>query len=445
MTGVVSLDLKPYESYQEGADWLGAIPSHWEVFPGRVCFVKKKELNVGMAEEVVLSLSYGNVIVKPRSKLRGLVPESFETYQIVNPLDIVVRPTDLQNDRISLRVGISRHRGIMTSAYLCFRTTKRLAPGYGHLLLHSYDLMKVFYGLGSGLRQNLAWKDFKYLPCLVPPLSEQRVILQFLDYVDRRIRRYVRAKEKLVRLLEELKVATASEAVRGRIDVRTGRPYPAYKPSDNPWLRELPAHWETVRAKTLFLRRDRDVREEDEVITCFRDGTVTLRRLRRTTGFTESLKEIGYQGIRKGDLVIHAMDAFAGAVGVADSDGKGSPVYAVCSPRDNGTTAHYYAACLREMARQGWILALGKGIRERSTDFRFSVFGSQWLPLPPRAEQMAIKEYLDCAISRIDAAIANARREIEHLGEYRTRMIVDVVTGKLDVRKAVDLLEETAA
>src|SRR5712692_6889 len=110
------------------------------------------------------------------------------------------------------------------------------------------------------------------------------------------------------------------------------KPYPAMKDSNVPWVGVVPAHWELERAKWLFRKMDRPVREQDEVVTCFRDGVVTLRKNRRVRGFTESLKEIGYQGIRRGDLVIHAMDGFAGAIGVADSDGKGTPVYSVCEP-----------------------------------------------------------------------------------------------------------------
>jgi type I restriction enzyme S subunit len=164
------------------------------------------------------------------------------------------------------------------------------------------------------------------------------------------------------------------------------KPYPAYKDSGVPWLGAVPEHWGIERPKRLFRKMDRPVLELDEVVTCFRDGVVTLRKNRRVRGFTESLKEIGYQGVRRGDLVIHAMDAFAGAVGVADSNGKGTPVYSVCQPTE-GTNAHFYAYFLREMARAGWILALAKGIRERSTDFRFADFASQFVPYPPVAEQ----------------------------------------------------------
>src|SRR5689334_10923120 len=153
------------------------------------------------------------------------------------------------------------------------------------------------------------------------------------------------------------------------------KPYPAYKDSGLPWLGEVPNHWRMERAKWLFRKMDRPVHENDEVVTCFRDGVVTLRKNRRVRGFTESIKEIGYQGIRRGDLVIHAMDAFAGAVGVADSDGKGTPVYSVCEPLPR-VNAHFYAYLVREMARSEWILALAKGIRERSTDFRFEGFAA---------------------------------------------------------------------
>ena len=111
----------------------------------------------------------------------------------------------------------------------------------------------------------------------------------------------------------------------------TFQKYPAFKDSGEIWLETIPSHWDMRKAKWLFKREERPVRPEDDIVTCFRDGQVTLRSNRRTDGFTNALKEHGYQGIRKGDLVIHAMDAFAGAIGVSDSDGKSTPVYSVCT------------------------------------------------------------------------------------------------------------------
>lgn len=162
--------LKRYPAMKDsGVPWLGEMPAHWQQLPGRSCFVENRAPNTGLRETTVLSLSYGQIVVRPPEKLHGLVPASFETYQIIEPHDIVIRPTDLQNDWNSLRFGLANTRGIITSAYMCFRTRDLLQPEFGYLLLHTYDLKKVFYGLGSGLRQNLDWCDFKYLPCVVPP------------------------------------------------------------------------------------------------------------------------------------------------------------------------------------------------------------------------------------------------------------------------------------
>jgi len=205
-------------------------------------------------------------------------------------------------------------------------------------------------------------------------------------------------------------------------------PYPSYKDSGLPWLGEVPEHWGIERAKWLFRKMDRPVSEGDEVVTCFRDGVVTLRRNRRVRGFTESLKEIGYQGIHRGDLVIHGMDAFAGAVGVADSDGKGTPVYSVCQPRP-GADAHYYAYVVGEMARSRWILALAKGIRERSTDFRFEGFAALQVPVPPPSEQAAIFTFLR-HVDHIVRRYVRARHKLIVRLEEEERAIIDrAVTG----------------
>lgn len=209
------------------------------------------------------------------------------------------------------------------------------------------------------------------------------------------------------------------------------KPYDEYDDFGLSWSGKLPAHWNVERGKWLFRKVQRDLSPEDEVVTCFRDGTVTLRENRRVRGFTESIKEIGYQGIRKGDLVIHAMDAFAGAVGVSDSDGKGSPVYSVCLPKRDANS-HYYAHVVREMARTQWVFALAKGVRERSTDFRFHTFAGQFLPVPPSAEQAAIVRYLDHADRRIRRYIRVKRQLIALLHEQKQAIIHRAVTRGLD-------------
>lgn len=206
--------------------------------------------------------------------------------------------------------------------------------------------------------------------------------------------------------------------------------YSDYKATRIPWLSSIPLHWDECRAKYLYLKVNRPALETDDVITCFRDGQVTLRKNRRTTGFTESLKEIGYQHIDKGDLVIHVMDAFAGAVGVSDSTGKGTPVYSVCVPRED-INSYYYAYVVREMARNGFIQSLYRGIRERSSDFRFEVFAAQILPIPQREEQDQIVLYLDWQSSLIKKLINARRKQITLLEEQKQTLIQKVVTKGL--------------
>ena len=209
------------------------------------------------------------------------------------------------------------------------------------------------------------------------------------------------------------------------------RPYPAYRDSDTPWLGNVPDHWKLDRAKWLFEKMDRPTDLDDDVVTCFRDGVVTLRKNRRVRGFTESLKEIGYQGVRRGDLVIHQMDGFAGAIGVSDSNGKCTPVYSVCHPRGD-INPYYYAHVVREMARSQWIAALAKGIRERSTDFRFEGFAPQLLPIPPRCEQNHIAAFIDHADRRIRRYIRDKQRLIRLLEEQKQVIIHRAVTRGLD-------------
>ncbi len=209
--------------------------------------------------------------------------------------------------------------------------------------------------------------------------------------------------------------------------------YESYKPSGIQWVEKIPSHWGTQRAKWLFNRMERPVRPEDDVVTAFRDGQVTLRTNRRTEGFTNAIQEHGYQGIRKGDLVIHAMDAFAGAIGVSDSDGKSTPVYAACVPRgEYPINSYYYAYLLRYMAHSGYIESLSKGIRERSTDFRFAEFRDLPLPIPDQDEQDRIVAFLDQKTAEIDAAIAKKERLIELLHEQKNIRIHQAVLRGLN-------------
>lgn len=211
------------------------------------------------------------------------------------------------------------------------------------------------------------------------------------------------------------------------------RRYESYKDSGVEWLRQIPSHWDVQRSKFIFKKIERKVNEEDQIVTCFRDGQVTLRANRRTEGFTNALKEHGYQGIRKGDLVIHAMDAFAGAIGISDSDGKATPVYSVCLPHDKQKIdVYFYAYYLRNLALSGFISSLAKGIRERSTDFRYADFAELLLPIPSYLEQQKIAQFLDDKTAKIDQAVDLAEKQIALLKEHKQILIQNAVTRGLN-------------
>jgi len=207
--------------------------------------------------------------------------------------------------------------------------------------------------------------------------------------------------------------------------------YTAYKDSGIEWIREIPTEWSLIKPKFYLYKVARKPLPDDEVITCFRDGVVTLRRNRRTLGFTNALKEIGYQRIHKGDLVLHEMDAFAGSIGVSDSFGKSTPVYTVIEKRDE-YDVRYWMYLLREMSKTGFIESLSKGIRERTTDFRWQTWKNLYLPVPTTQEQQHISDYLDHKTQQIDSLIEKTQRKIELLKEQRTAFINQVVTKGLD-------------
>jgi type I restriction enzyme S subunit len=207
--------------------------------------------------------------------------------------------------------------------------------------------------------------------------------------------------------------------------------YKKYRETGTGWLGAIPSHWAIDRLKHSFEKVQRPYPEDAETVTAFRDGTVTRRSNRRTEGFTEADKYIGYQGIEVGDLAIHAMDGFAGAIGVADSSGKCSPVLSVCRAT-GGSDPQYYAHVLRHVARSGYLTALGKGIRERSTDFRWSDARDIAVPMPPYQEQRDIVAFLDRETGKIDALIAKQERLIVALREDRTVTISRAVTRGVD-------------
>lgn len=201
------------------------------------------------------------------------------------------------------------------------------------------------------------------------------------------------------------------------------------KDSGVAWVGAMPEDWTVKRGKFTLKLLNRPVKDTDDVITCFRDGEVTLRTNRRTDGFTVSVKEIGYQGIEPGDLVIHGMDGFAGSIGISDSRGKSSPVLVVCDTDESKRYIMYY---LRSMAYNDVFTALATGIRVRSCDLRWNKLAELPYILPSLPEQNQIVSAIESNTSKVDALIANVQAQIEKLKAYKQSLITEVVTKGLD-------------
>jgi type I restriction enzyme S subunit len=448
----VIADLKPYGKYKEsGLPWLGQVPEHWETRPAFGAFVPNHERNHGMKEKTVLSLSYGRIVIKPAEKLHGLVPESFETYQVVVPGDIVLRTTDLQNDHTSLRVGMVRDRGIVTSAYLALRTSRGVNPEFGFQFLNVWDSSKAIYGYGSGLRQNLDFSHFKRMPVAVPPPDEQAAIVRFLGWANGRLERAIRAKRKVIALLNEQKQAIIHRAVTRGLDPSVPR-----KPSGIPWLGDIPQHWE-VRRLGHAIRLQTGFPFASTGFTQAETGTRLLRGINVTpSGIRWD------QAVRWKRVLGDGLDEFALAVGdialgmdrpiigsgvraatIQENDTPSLLLQRVARLRPTDSLdAKFLLLLLRGPLFSDYMAPIFTGISvphlspQQIKGFR--------VPLPSLKEQQAIVSHLEAETSGLDIAVSRLAREIELLREYRTRLVADVVTGKLDVREAAARLPDEA-
>ena len=206
-----SAPLKP-----SGIEWIGDIPDDWEVRKLLSIFKEHKDRNKNLEEQNLLSLSYGKIKRKDINNNDGLLPASFETYNIVENGDIVFRLTDLQNDKRSLRTGIVTQRGIITSAYVTIRPKIRLDSRFFHYLYHMYDICKVFYGMGDGVRQGMGFEDLKNIPTLIPPLKTQQKIADYLDSKCSQIDKYITEKQNIIQKLDAYKKSLIFECVTGK-------------------------------------------------------------------------------------------------------------------------------------------------------------------------------------------------------------------------------------
>jgi len=427
-----SLALMPrYEAYKDsGVEWLGDIPSSWELKPGFVAFRESKSNNKGMKENTVLSLSYGNIVIKPEEKLVGLAPESFETYQLVEPDDIIVRCTDLQNDKVSLRTGLAKNKGIITNAYLNLRVKNGFDARFLHYYLHALDTTKVLYKYGSGLRQNLSFLDFKRLPIFEIPEDTQKLIANYLDKKTAQIDDAIAIKKQQISLLKERKQIIIQQAVTQGLD-----PNVPMKDSGVDWIGNIPEHWEVLANRTLFSERVEPGKNGLPLLSVSIHTGVSSEEVSEVDNIRGRVKiedKTKYIIVKPGDIAFNMMRAWQGGIGAVTIDGMVSPAYIVAKPR-GAIVAEFFEYQYRcsEFIQQ--MDRYSKGI----TDFRKRLYWDSFKQLltvvPPEPEQVEIIRYIKGVTISAEAGIGLLNSQIEKLKEYKTTLINSAVTGKIKI------------
>lgn len=410
------------EMKDSGLQWAGDIPQYWNIAKGKH-FMAVLERPVRDDDNVITCFRNGEVTLRSNRREDGFTVATVEAgYQGIEPGDLVVHGMD----GFAGAIGISDSRGKGTPALNVLSCSEN--KKYIMYLLRAMAYTEVFMALSTGIRVRTCdtnWKKLKSLDYLIPPADEQQCIADFLDAKCAEIDALVADIQSQIDTLEQYKRSVITETVTKGLN-----PNAEMKDSGIQWIGDMPAHWNVIRGKYILHYMQKPVREDDGVITCFRDGEVTLRSNRREDGFTMSDKEIGYQGIDVGDLVVHGMDGFAGSIGISDSRGKASPVLNVL---DTDQCKRYIMYYLRSMAYSDVFLALATGIRVRSCDLRWNKLAELSYPVPPLDEQNAIVKHIDSVLSKADAVIADKKAQLATLDEYKKSLIFEYVTGKKEV------------
>ncbi len=421
------------EMRDSGIAWIGMVPKRWSIKPIRAGFEEVTEKNRRGLVQNALKFTYGSIVPKEDFDADNddYVADTILGYTVVTPGTIMLNGLNLNFDFVSQRIGLVKDTGVITSAYISFRAidSNGISPEFVTYLLKSYDGCKAFHNMGGGVRKILNFSELKKQYIVYPSLDEQFRIVGFLDSKCAEIDSLTADIQSQIDTLEQYKRSVITEAV-----TRGLNPNAEMKDSGIAWANFVPAHWISSKIKYEIFPLQRLVRSSDLVMTCFRDGEVTLRQNRREDGFTISITENGYQGVEVGDLVIHGMDAFAGAIGCSDSRGKITPVVHVCKTTGNN---RFFMYVLRSMAVNDVLMSFAEGIRVRSSDFRnFNKLGKFPIEVPPVSEQNDIVDFLDQKCRKIDAIIVQKKEQIEVLAEYKKSLIFEYVTGKKEVTMA---------
>jgi type I restriction enzyme S subunit len=443
--------LKPYAEYKEsGHRWLGSVPTHWSVLPNRALFDEVKDRN--HPKEEMLSVTITRGIVRQKALLEGSSKKDSSNlnkgaYKLVQPHDIAYNKMRAWQGAL----GASILRGIISPAYVVMRPRKEANPWFYHNLYRTPSFAKEAerwsYGITSDM-WSLRPEHFKVIGSVLPPPDEQAAIVRFLDHANRKIDGFIRAKRKLIGLLNEQKQAIIHRAV-----TRGLHPDVPLKPSGIPWLGDIPMHWEVRKIKSLVSTYGGMTPSKGEAE--YWKGTIpwVSPKDMKVREIHDSQDHISHSALRqtgialiqppavlivvRGMILARTFPTAITAVPVTINQDMKALV-----PKP-GLSPDYFVSLLTGI--QADLLLLIEIAGHGTCCLRTDAWGSFVIPVPPLSEQSEIEQHLKDRLSIQNTAIARTEREIALMQEYRTRLTADLVTGKLDVRAAAAKLPESAA
>lgn len=408
-----------------GIAWIGSIPSYWDQHPVYYFFSERKVPNVLLSESNLLSLSYGKIKKKDINTNEGLLPSSFNTYNIIEEGDIIIRPTDLQNDKRSLRTALCNEHGIITSAYIALRPKSGVNSVYFYYLLHACDVQKVFYNMGNGVRQGLNYSELSKLMLLVPPYNEQLTIASFLDSKCAEIDALMEDIQAEISTLEEYKKSIITKTV-----IKGLNPDAEMKDSGIAWVGKCPAHWQIKGNKYIMhkIKHIHPLYQGEDILSLSMKGVI-VRDLEAGGKMPTSFN--GYQLLYPGNLLmcLFDYDVTPRCIGLIKNYGVSSPAYSQFE-LDNENVATYFYYYYLMVDNEKSILHLAKNLRHSFTETQL---GNIAVPVPPVEEQHAIAHFLDTKCAEIEDTIAEKQRQLAIIEEYKKSLIYEYVTGKKEV------------
>jgi type I restriction enzyme, S subunit len=435
----MALYLKPYGAYKDsGVQWLDAVPKHWKMVPNRALMKRRKEL-VGNQHirHKLLSLTKQGVIIRDVESGKGKFSVDMSTFQEVRSGDLLFCLFDIPETPRT--VGLSHYDGMITGAYTVFECSEPTLASFLEMFYRAMDDRKLLSPLYSGLRNTIPPSRFLGVKTPVPPAEEQAAIVRFINYADRRIRNYIRAKQQLVKVIEDQRQVIIHNAVSRGLSPSVRR-----KQDGIEWLGSVPTHWAIKRLKYVF-------REIDRRSTTGMEVLLSLRMRRGLVPHTEvsnipigPADLVGFKKVLPGQLVMNRMRAAIGMFGIAPQEGLVSPDYAVFEPI-GAVDPEYFLQLFKTRSASTIFRIESKGLGTGSSGFMrlyTDRFGVIKVPVPPIDEQTAIVQAIAHETATINEEVEKIQNAVKLLRDYRTRLIADVVTGKLDVRDAAKVLPE---